>query len=268
MKKLFLFIIAMFTFMCVTELKAEEYWLDINFTRDKADFPDAPGAGVYTNAKYGINAFINAFPINTAKLNVNNPEEEFLHAVRMSRSLDQHFTYSPYPNIGTIKVHYFNTNASTDSKVPVLYNSGTQEEPIWSEFDPVVEILVKKNDDASAYSRYIEVPLNINQTTQIRFGPNRGAGSSTPNVLFYAVQISKYTVPNSLQHETVSPKVMLQGRIIRVQDNISSASIFNLSGIEIGRMQNGESFEFQSRGHYIVKIETKEKMHTQKIVVF
>jgi len=268
-KLIFALIITLFALPQVM-MGEEEYWLDINFTRDKADFPELATAGNWDIEKYSLTATINAFPINTSKINVNDETETFVNAVRMSRNVAQHMTFAPYSNIGTLKIHYFNASTTYDAVVPLLYNSGTIEEPIWSNFDPAIEMLVKKNDDASTTTRYFEIPLNLTDATQLRLGANLPSVSTTPNVLLYAVQITKMgEVTGTALHGFDTMHFNLSGRILEIT-GISSdydATVFDLAGVRIGDFSNGKTFVFQNPGIYMVKIKTTGKFIARKVLV-
>ncbi|GAB1416697.1 hypothetical protein MASR2M117_21030 [Paludibacter sp.] len=261
-----------FALLCVAGSYAiEEYWININFTRDNADFPVVDPAAAFDAPKYGITGFVNKFPLSTYTLtNPNDENESFTDAVRMSRNGAQHLTFPVYANIGTIRTHYFVTDKNIDSRVPVLYNSGTAEAPVWSDFDPVVEILVKKNDDASTTTRYTETTLNINSPTQIRLGPCRPSNNG-PNVLLYAVSISKAIVdgaePTSLT-DNVTLHVVNRNLTITTDLDIRQTSIYDFSGVRVGEVQQGNTYKFQLPGQYIVKVETAQGTIIKKVAVF
>lgn len=268
MKKLSIIFAVIFTFIYVFSMNGQQSWIDVNFTRDKANFPDTLSSGAYTNETYGLNTFVNNFGRMIKKFDVNNPEYEFSYSFRVSRNVSNFFTFPVYDNIGTIKINTFNTNTTIDSYIPVLYNSGTAEAPVWSNFDPVVQILVKKNDDASTYTRYSEVALNLNTPTQLRFG-SLVPSNNAPNVLIYAIEITKISSTTSID-KTLYPFDLVQsGRTISVEtdSNSMSATVYNHTGVEIGKFNKNEKFNFKTSGTFILKVETDEKSISQKIIV-
>ena len=91
-------------FICFTLLipvysiaQEEEYWVDINLTRDEEFFPHTPGtgAGLCVSEKFDVKAFI-LFPNTTEVANPNNPDEKFNRAARISANAQNYFEF-PVP---------------------------------------------------------------------------------------------------------------------------------------------------------------------------
>jgi len=252
----------------------EEYWVDINFTRDKdlLNLQATPGtaAAQWDIPAYGISSYV-LYPVETTKLNFNNPSYSFTHGVRLSVNTSNHFTFSPYSRIADLRVHFFNVNtAGKDATIPLLYNSGTAEVPIWSEFDPAIEIFVKYNDDASSKTRYFKVPLYLEEETQLRLGASR---TGSANLIMYAVQITKMKEVDETGialHQNNELHFRLSNRTLRIENNesVSKVAIFNLTGLQIGQFNSRDTYTFHSPGAYVVRVETQSGTVAKKMLVY
>lgn len=191
MKKILYILCLSFILPTYAFVQEEEYWVDINLTRDEAFFPATPGtnAGLCVSEKFGVEAFI-LFPNTTEVTNPNNPDETFNRAARISSNAQNYFAFPEYENIGTIKAYFFITVTDKESNIPVQYFDKSDEK--WKDFSPAKNMYVGPKTIGNT-AKYIELKINKSTPTQIRFGAARTVDQlPVANTLLYAVQITKY----------------------------------------------------------------------------
>ncbi|MCK9506917.1 MAG: metallophosphoesterase [Pigmentiphaga sp.] len=185
-------------FICFTLLipvysiaQEEEYWVDINLTRDEEFFPHTPGtgAGLCVSEKFDVKAFI-LFPNTTEVANPNNPDEKFNRAARISANAQNYFEFPEYENIGTIKAYFFITVSDKESNIPVQYYD--KNDGLWKDFSPAKNLYVGPKTVGNT-AKYIELKINKSTPTKIRLGAARAVDQlPVANTLLYAIQITKY----------------------------------------------------------------------------
>lgn len=280
MKKMILLL--SFTLLCVAGSYAvEDYWADINFSRDsvlwgQGTTPPQPNNQEYDNRVFGdysIHGFFGRFNASMRKLNSENEEEQFIMSWRLSRSAKNHLTFPVYDNIGRIKIHYFNSSADYGCYFYLKYNNADpEEEPNWVDFDPIFKMSIPKNDGGSV-SAVIDTVLNINSPTQLRIVPITYQSGGTGNYYLqvYSVQISKAIVdgvdPTSIV-DNVNLRLVNRNLDIKTDLTLHQASIYNLSGVKVGELRKGDTYKFQLPGQYIVKVETAQGTVVKKLAVF
>lgn len=275
MKKLLLILCVILALPSI--VSATGYWADINFSRDSVSWgqgttPPQPNNQSYTDRTFGdyfINGFFGRFNATLQKVNSENLSEKFIMSWRLSNNAANQLVFPKYDNIERLKIHFFNTNPNIGGSIRLQYNSATEGNPaVWTDFDPAI-LLPFSADNVSASTTVIDTLLNLG-TTQLRIAPAvYGTGTGNKWIQVYAISISKSPVSNILENEIGNLKLSLLGRLLTITDTDPDykASIYNLAGVQIGELQKGRTFDFQSPGHYLVKIETAEKTITRKIVV-
>jgi len=261
---------------------SEDYWVDLNFTRDsvmwKNVFPPLVVAGYSSQCVplantdylgYTCDGTFGKFAVSNyvyTPINAENINEQFIYAFRVtSNSATTHWTFPGTSDVGKIKVHVLCGNATADGEFTLQkYVSGEGAEAIWEEFDPVVKFVVPAHA-FSTTSFVVEKTLNISVPTKLRF-----KGPAVKNVHFYAVTISKNT--NSAVDANLMDKIRINlvGRSLEVKYNDMdfTASVYNLAGIQISKLKRGELFTIPVAGSYLVQVDTSEGTITKKVVVF
>lgn len=282
MKKILLLSFIMLAgFVSVTKA-SEEYWVDVNFTRDSTSwlstFPALAPSG--DNMQVSVNGTFQGFnckgtfgkfaPSATVyqPFNIENASEHFIYAFRLNRADNVYWTFPEVSNVSKIKVHVQCGSPDTPGEFTLQKCTGTVEGvDTWAEFDPAIKFSAPGNGNL-ATDVVIEKTLNISTPVKLRF---LSLGSATKNVHLYAVTISKYTVAGIDENVIDGVKLNLSGRTIEIVGgegkNLQTA-IYDMSGIQIGKMENTGSFTLPSAGAYLVRIKTADKMVTKKIMVF
>ncbi|MEA4937167.1 MAG: alpha/beta hydrolase [Paludibacter sp.] len=257
--------------------EANEYWIDINFTRDstlwKTTFPPMAVNGLNfqtslngTYLGYNCAGAFGKFAVSNYVYTPNNAEnlnEKFIYSFRLSTNKTNQWIFPVLPNIGKIKVHYLNGSNVGSTVIPIQKNiAETGQSPNWVDFDPKIEITAPVHG-FSANSYVFEKELNLNEITQLRFAP-----SSTYNFCIYAVSISKIHTTDINEERENNFKLNLSGHLLRIiSDTGYSADIFNIAGLQLGSIKTGELFRFSNAGHYLVQINMADKRIIRKIAV-
>jgi len=279
MKKIIMILFVAFAFTNVVHA-VEEYWVDIDFTRDstmwKDAFPELAVSGLNLQSSpngtylgYSCRGAFGKFAVSNyvyTPLNRDNTDNRFIYAFRVSNATTNHWTFPEIADAGILRVHVLSGNATTAGVLPLQINTATGEEPDnWVNLDPAVDVTAPPHAFSDTSFIYEKV-LNMTGPVKLRF-----RYSSSVNVHIYAITISKKgPLSNVSTNEINKMQLNLSGRSLHIANlNVDyKASIYNLAGVQIGQLQKGRTFDFQSPGHYIVKIETAEKTFTRKIVVF
>ena len=266
-----------------TTLQAiEDYWVDLNFTRDSVMWKNAFPALAVSSYSYQCVPLANTdylgytcdgtfgrFAVSNyvyTPINAENISEQFIYGFRLtSNSATTNWTFPGTPDVGKIKVHVLCGNATADGEFTLQkYVSGEGAEAIWEEFDPVVKFIVPAHA-FSTTSFVVEKTLNLAGPSKLRF-----KGPAVKNVHFYAVTISKNT--NSAVNENLMDKIQINlvGRSLEVKNNDMNftAYVYNLAGIQIGKLNKGELLTIPAAGSYLIQVETPEGTVTKKIAVF
>jgi len=279
MKKIIIILMVAFAFTNVVHAD-EEIWADINFTRDSTFWgqgPEEPNFQLYDNREFSggyiVHGQFGRFSAALRPYNANDTEERFKFSHRLSRAAANQFVFPKYADIGRIIIHYYNASNVYAGYLPLQKNIAADGDPAsWADFDPKIEFYVPVNA-SSTNSFVVDTVLNLG-ATQLRLGSIRNphiAATSIPNVQIYSIQIyEKGPSVNVDQNKIDEIQLKLTDRSLQIS-NVGidyKASIYNLAGVQIGQLQKGRTFDFQSSGHYVVKIETAKKTITRKIVVF
>ena len=128
MKKSAFILIGLLTLFNV--LKAEEYWIDINFTRDSTmwleAFPELAVSGLNLQSSpngtylgYSCRGAFGKFAVtgySYTPLNRDNTDDRFKYAFRLSSQTTNHWTFPEIQDAGTIRVNVLCGNATTADK--------------------------------------------------------------------------------------------------------------------------------------------------------
>lgn len=264
-----------------TLLQAQDNWIDVNFTRDStmwlASFPplavntyslqctpvaDNTYLGFKFDGTFGKFAVIN---YSYTPFNSDNLQQKLIYAFRLSStSTTTNMTFPEVPNVGKIRVNLLCGNATADGQFTLQkYISGDAPDEVWADFDPVVSFTAPAYGTATT-SFTVEKELNIAGPIRLRF-----KGPAGRNVHLYTVTISKNT--NSAVSEEMMNKFTLNliGHTLKInsEEMNFNAVIYNLSGIQVGMIQKGESINLPVAASYIVKIKTSDGIITKKLVV-
>lgn len=277
-KNIFIFLV-LFAFANVVQANGEELRADINFTRDSTFWgqgPSEPNTQLYDNRVFPggflVHGQFGRFTSVLWPYNANNTEERFKFSHRLSRAAANQFVFPKYSDIGRITIHFYNVSNTYAGYLPLQKNVAADEEPAsWTDFDPKIEFYIPVNG-GSTNTFVIDTFLNLG-ATQLRFAPIRNphiTATNIPNVQIYSIQIFEKSVNvNVNQHKIEEMQLKVSDKslkIINTEINYK-ASIYNLAGIQIGIIRNGQSYDFQCPGHYLVKVETAEESITRKIVI-
>lgn len=280
MKKNFLLLAA--TLVVLTTVQAnDDLWVDLNFTRDSTMWKEAfPPLAVtsfsfqcvpLTDTDYlghTCDGTFGKFAVSNyvyTPINAENIAEQFIYAFRLSStSTTTNWTFPGTPDVGKIKVHVLCGNATAEGEFTLQkYVSGEGAEAIWEEFDPVVKFIAPAHAFSTS-SFVVEKTLNLTGPSKLRF-----KGPALKNVHFYAVTISKNT--NSGVADKLMDQIQLHvvGRSLEVKYNNMdfTATVFDLAGVNMGKIRQGETYTLPVAGTYLVRVETLEGTITKKVVV-
>ena len=257
--------------------ETDEYWIDINFTRDstlwKAAIPPLVVNGLNIQSSlngnylgYNCAGAFGKFAVSNyvyTPFNVQNLNEKFIYSFRISTNKTNQWIFPVLPNIGEIKVHYLNGSNVDSTVIPLQKNiAEIGQSPNWVDFDPKIEITAPVHA-FSANSFVFEKVLNLDGITQLRFAP-----SSTYNFCIYAVSISKNQLTDINEENENDIKLNLSGRLLSIINDAGySANICNMAGQIFGSFKSGEQFKFSHAGHYLVQINMADKRIIRKIAV-
>lgn len=281
MKRKILLLMSVLTVFLVAQA-ADDYWIDVDFTRDSTMWKDAmpemsvvntynyqctPESGVdylghqFDGAfgKFGVSNF------SYTPYNVENLEEQFIYAIRLHNNSTSYWALPGTPDVGTVKINCICGNATGEAEINLQkYVSGEGAEAVWEDLDPAVKFTVPPHN-FSTTSFVVEKTVNLSGSPKLRF-----KGPTLKNVHIFAVTISKNT--NSGVQENLMDKftMNLNGRSFGITTGGPeyNATIFNSSGSKTGILKRGEVFTFTSAGVYLVQVETAEGTFAKKIAVF
>jgi len=279
MKKSLLVLLIMLAGFTSLSQATEEYWVDVNFTRDSTAWkaalpalaPNGENMQVSVMGSYlGFNikgAFGKFAPPSAVYQPVNseNANERFFYAFRINRAANVYWAFPEVSNAAKIKVHVQCGSDVDPGEFTLQKNTSTVEGvETWEEFNPVIKFTVPGHANLTT-DVVIEKELNITTPVKLRF---LSLGTVTKNVHLYAVTISKTTSSGISQNTMDGITVNLIGRSLQVANGGMDvqASIYNLSGVHIGNIQRGEPFNLPVAGSYILRIKTAEGIVTKKIV--
>lgn len=280
MKKVLL-LLAMFAGSTVL-LQAQDNWIDVNFTRDstmwKETMPVMAVVATYnyqcipdvtnTYLGYKFDGAFGRFGVNGysyTPINADNPLQKLIYAFRLaSTSTTTNMTFPEVQNVGKIRVNFLCGNATAAAEFTLQkYISGEGVDEVWADFDPVI----KFNAPAHAFSTTSftdEKEVNIVGPVKLRF-----KGPAVKNLHIFAVTFTKGTTGlNEAKMNNI--KIQLANRKLQI-DNAGEdfkATIYNLTGVQLGNIKRGEFFNIQAVGSYLVRIQTADRIITKKIVAF
>lgn len=253
----------------------DEYWININFTRDstlwKTALPPLAVNGLNyqsslngTYLGYSCAGAFGKFAVTGYEytpFNADNLNEQFIYAFRLSTGASSQWTFPVVPNAGKIRMHLLCGNATATGEFTLQKNT-SGEEAGWEDFNPVIKFTAPAHN-FSTKSVVLEHELNIDVATMLRL-----KGPATRNVHLYAITISKNNTTNVLAGETDELILNLTGRKFRISgDAVYNAEIYNMSGLRMGSLKSGEQFTFSHAGHYLVQINMADKKIVRKIAV-
>lgn len=253
----------------------DEYWINVNFTKDstlwKSELPPLAINGVNyqsslngTYLGYAATGAFGKFAVSGysyTPFNADDLNEQFIYAFRLSTGASSLWTFPMIPNAGTIRMHVLCGNPAASGEFTLQKNiSG--EESGWEDFDPVIKFTAPAHA-SSTKSFVLEKELNLNEAIQLRL-----KGPATKNVHIYAITISKNNLSNISVSEVDKLKLNITGRRFSiVSDTGYNATIFNMSGLHMGNLKQGEQFMFSHAGHYLVQIKMTDKVIVRKIAI-
>jgi len=264
----------------------EEYWIDVNFTRDSTMWKEAfpplvlSGDGLNLlsspnpNGQYlgfGLNGAFGRFAVsnyNYTPFNAENIAEQFVYAIRLSNNQTSYWSFPGTSDVGKLKVNFLCGNATSEAQFTVqkfvrLDGEGEDAVEVWEEFDPVVKFEVPPHN-FSTTSSVIEKELNLTEPSKLRL-----KGPTLRNIHIYAMSISKNQNSGFNEQLTDIIRLSLVDRTLEIQnrDLMFSAAVINLAGSQIGQFKQGEKFVIPVAGAYLIRIETNEGTVTRKINV-
>ena len=255
---------------------SDEYWIDIDFTRDstlwKTALPPLAVSGLNyqsslngTYLGYNCAGAFGKFAVTGytyTPLNADDLNEQFIYAFRLSTAASSQWTFPVVPNAGTIKMHLLCGNATAAGEFTLQKNT-SGEETTWEDFNPVIKFTAPAHN-FSTNSFVVEHELNLDVATMLRL-----KGPATKNTHLYAITISKKKATKLFVGEINELQLNLTGRRLRILNDADySAAIFNMTGLRMGSLKSGEQFTFSHNGHYLVQINMADKSIIKKIAVF
>mgnify|MGYP000865764707 FL=1 len=253
---------------------SENYWLDINFTRDstmwKNAFPPMTMNGLNLQSApsgdyigYSCTGAFGKFAVSGysyTPYNSDNLNEQFIYAFRLGTGSSSHWTFPVIPDAGAIRMHLLCGNSATDGEFVLQKSMGDNQ---WEDFNPVIKIVAPANG-LSTRTFPIEKELNLEGPVQLRV-----KGPATKNVHIYAITISKNTTTRLLGTKDKDLRFCLSERKLSIQaeKNVFNSFIYSSSGIFKGSLRDGEVFSFDNAGVYVIKVITSGGITTQKIIV-
>jgi len=283
MKKKFLLLAAMLVVLTAVQAN-DDLWVDVNFTRDstmwKEAFPALAVNGLNLqstpspNGEYlgfGIDGAFGKFAVSNfsyTPFNTENITEQFIYAIRLHNNATSYWSFPGTSDVGKIKVNAICGNATSEAQFTLqkfmgMDGEGEEATEIWAEFDPVVTFNIPPHE-FSTTSFVVEKELNLSEPTKLRF-----KGPTLRNVHIFAMSISKNT--NASVGENLMDQIQMHvvGRSLEVKYNNMdyTATVFDLAGVNMGKIRQGETYTLPVAGTYLVRVETLEGTITKKVVV-